>query len=88
MHAGMYTKKRWGMKWRTAKRGGNKGNQSQRMGQRRKKMCRWEGGMVEKMLRRAKSRRDVEHGGESVSMCIYHLVVSYFCSNYTDSHMK
>lgn len=28
MHAGMYTKKRWGVKWRTAKRGGNKGNQS------------------------------------------------------------
>lgn len=28
MHAGMYTKKRWGVKWRTAKRGGNKGKQS------------------------------------------------------------
>lgn len=28
VHACMYTKKRWGVKWRTAKRGGNKGNQS------------------------------------------------------------
>lgn len=44
--------------------------------------------MVEKMLRRAKSRRDVERGGKSVSMYIYHFAVSCFCSNYTDSHMK
>lgn len=46
--------------------------------------------MVEKMLRRAKSRSEMlSMGGKSVSMCMYHLVVvSYLCSSHADCHMR